>query len=90
MKFIKFCFKDCEGCSALHHAARERRADCVRLLVERGASLEVRDSSAWTAFLWACYVGSTEIAEILLSAGADVNTKGLHNCTGQFGRWVGI
>ena len=44
---------------------------------------QVRDSSAWTAFLWACYVGSTEIAEILLSAGADVNTKGLHNCTGQ-------
>ena len=41
---------------------------------------QVRDSSAWTAFLWACYV---EIAEILLSAGADVNTKGLHNCTGQ-------
>ena len=34
--------QDCEGCSALHHAARERRTDCVRLLVERGASLEVK------------------------------------------------
>ena len=34
--------QDCEGCSPLHLSARERRTDCVRLLVERGASLEVK------------------------------------------------
>ena len=34
--------QDCEGCSPLHLSARERRSHCVRLLVKRGASLEVK------------------------------------------------
>ena len=44
--------------------------------------MEAKDSNSWTPFLWSCYIGNTEIAEILLENGADVNVRGLHHCTG--------
>ena len=58
----------------LHIAAREGRTPAVRLLIERGASTDVRDAHARTplhdaAAPW--WAENTETIELLLSAGAD-------------------
>ena len=36
--------RDGEGCTALHHAAREARPDCCQLLLDRGAEVGTRPS----------------------------------------------
>jgi len=41
-----------------------------------------RDVGLWTPFLWACYTSNLEMASLLLQHGAEVNAKGIHNCTG--------
>ena len=49
--------KDNEGCTALIHAAREKNVECCKVLIEKGATVDAKDSSLWTPFLWACYIG---------------------------------
>jgi ankyrin repeat protein len=55
----------------LHHAVWNDKADVVRLLVERGARLDIRDTVYdGTPLGWANYGGRTEIAEYLRERGA--------------------
>ena len=69
----------------LHKAAREGDADRVRELLDAGADVNVRNSSnavkllrggtplQWTSLHYAAYYGHLEIAEILISRGADLD-----------------
>jgi ankyrin repeat protein len=64
-----------DGCHAhgtpLHHAVWFDHMDVVRLLVERGARLDVRDTLyQGTPLGWAIYGGRTAIADYLRSQGA--------------------
>ena len=68
--------------TVIKHFVREAKYDCCKLLIEKGATVEVKDTNSWTPFLWSCYIGNVEIAESLLTNGADVNARGLHHCTG--------
>jgi len=74
------------GCTPdLHKAAREGDADRVRELLDAGADVNVRNSSnavkllrggtplQWTSLHYAAYYGHLEIAEILISRGADLD-----------------
>ena len=74
------------GCTpALHKAAREGDADRVRKLLDAGADVNGRNSSKavkllsggtplqWTSLHYAAYYGHLEIAEILISRGADLD-----------------
>ena len=55
----------------LHHAALADHEDVVRLLVERGARLDIRDTIySGTPLDWAVYGGKTAIAEYLREHGA--------------------
>jgi ankyrin repeat protein len=55
----------------LHHAALSNHAEVVRLLVERGARLDTRDTVyRGTPLDWANHGGRTEIAEYLRAQGA--------------------
>src|SRR5207244_3843218 len=55
----------------LHHAVWCDRAEVVRLLVERGARLDIRDTLyQGTPLGWANYGGRTAIAEYLRGRGA--------------------
>ncbi|MCY4199408.1 MAG: ankyrin repeat domain-containing protein [Gammaproteobacteria bacterium] len=55
-------------------AAVNGDVDLARVLIERGADLEAKDSKGQTALWWA--VGfSPDMARVLIEAGADVNTK---------------
>jgi ankyrin repeat protein len=59
--------------SALHRAACKSRHACLRLLIERGADLDVRDfpDNAYPLHV-AAAVGDLETVRILVEAGADV------------------
>jgi hypothetical protein len=61
----------------LHYSARYGRAAMIRVLVgARGCSAEVLDEvdlTGWTPLQWASCYGFTEVAELLLQAGADAN-----------------
>jgi ankyrin repeat protein len=55
----------------LHHAALSNHADVVRLLVERGARLDIEDTVYHgTPLDWANHGKRTEIAEYLRARGA--------------------
>ncbi|VTJ92030.1 Hypothetical predicted protein, partial [Marmota monax] len=49
----------------------------VEELLKCGVNLEHRDMGGWTALMWACYKGRTEVVELLLSHGANPNVTGL-------------
>lgn len=47
----------------------------VKLLLSRGADVNVRSGSGWTALMRACNAGHIECARLLLAAGADPNLR---------------
>ena len=48
----------------------------VQILLDRGADVNVRDWSGFTAFYWASCNGHAEVVQILLDRGADVHVRG--------------
>jgi ankyrin repeat protein len=68
------------GCTPdLHKAVREGDADKVKKLLDAGADVNVRESSKdrlqYTPLHWAANNGDLEIAEILISRGADLDAE---------------
>jgi ankyrin repeat protein len=63
--------------AALHRAACASRHDCVRLLLQRGADVHVRDfpDNAYPLHL-AAAVADLEMVKMLVEAGSDVDGKG--------------
>ncbi|EDO47759.1 predicted protein [Nematostella vectensis] len=57
--------------TALHHSCLYGRIEIVRLLLEHGADLEVRDSKGWTALHFAANGGFLDVTSLLLSSCAD-------------------
>ena len=47
----------------------------VKLLVDRGADVNIRGENGWTALIWAARAGNIEIVKYLLSKGADPHIK---------------
>lgn len=67
--------RDGEGLTLLHKAIAEDQTKAVRLLLSRGARLDITDNNGYTALHWAVMLGKTEIARILITNGADTNVK---------------
>lgn len=68
------------GCTpALQKAARKGDADRVRKLLDAGADVNLRNANKgclqYTPLHWAAYYGHLEIAEILISRGADLDAE---------------
>jgi ankyrin repeat protein len=57
----------------LHHFAGQGNIAEVRILLEHGTSVHLRDSDGATALHWACDRGSTEMVVHLLQAGSRVS-----------------
>jgi ankyrin repeat protein len=55
----------------LHLAAQYNKPDFVKLLLDNGASPDLRDGRGNTALILAAKDGSVEVAKLLLAAGAD-------------------
>jgi ankyrin repeat protein len=58
------------GCTLLHAAAECDRRDVASELLKRGADLEAEAPWGQTPLEWAANLGSTEVARVLLEAGA--------------------
>ena len=64
-----------------HFECNAEALQCWRLLLENGATADVRDSVDDTVLQDACMYGHSAIVALLLEAGADVNTRGLRQNT---------
>uniref|UniRef100_A0A182QVK2 KAP NTPase domain-containing protein n=1 Tax=Anopheles farauti TaxID=69004 RepID=A0A182QVK2_9DIPT len=63
-------------------ASGRGHTEIVRLLVNTGgAKVNVGDKYGTTPLVWACRKGSAEIVDILLKAGANVDTAGMYSWT---------
>ena len=67
--------KDKLGLTALHNTISRRHFDIMRILIERGANVNVKDRDGLTPLHYATSDGHTDIAQILLEKGANVNEK---------------
>ena len=61
--------------SAFHNAILEGDLAKVKQLVESGMDIDAPDKFGWTLTYWALSAGQKEVAEYLLSQGADVTAK---------------
>ncbi|KAK3985806.1 ankyrin repeat-containing domain protein, partial [Cladorrhinum sp. PSN332] len=66
-------FVDWEGNTALQLAVYFEKKPVIQLMLMRRADLELRDSVGRTALFDAVRGGNSEIAKLLVDAGADVN-----------------
>jgi ankyrin repeat protein len=63
--------------TALHRAAPCNRHECVRLLLERGADVDIRDyPNNATALHFAAVAGDLEMVQMLVEAGSDLIGEG--------------
>lgn len=59
----------------IHTAARSSTGQIVRLLIERGANLDLRNGEGLTPLHVACRSGNLEAAQVFIEAGVDVNAQ---------------
>ena len=72
------CIDPITGESPLIYSCRINNSDCVRALIQCGASHDFKDVQGWTALHWAAYSGNSEIVELLFMSGANVNAVSNH------------
>ena len=60
---------------ALNIAVRGSTIEAVKLLIDNGANVNVKDSDDWTPLHSAVQLVRKEIVELLIAKGADVNAK---------------
>ena len=58
-----------DGVTALHVAAENGHALCIRVLLAAGADANVRDKEGWTPLRWARERGNRAAARTLVTAG---------------------
>ncbi|MCL2265904.1 MAG: ankyrin repeat domain-containing protein [Treponema sp.] len=62
-----------DGMTALLHASKSGNLELVRMLVDRGAGINISDKTGNTALSYAQENGNTQIYEFLLERGANLN-----------------
>lgn len=66
---------DNDGLSLLHLCCFAGAADCVRLLVGRGAEVDAADEAGWTPLHVAAYEGLVDVVQTLAKAGATLEAR---------------
>lgn len=76
---------DIMGLSPLHWAvaagSARGREECLQVLIDMGADVDVVNNSGSSALMYACATGKIECVEILLEAKANIEKKGLYGQT---------
>ena len=65
------------GLSALMIASKHGRYDEAKLLLEKGAQVDLQDSKGWCALMFAVQEGHLEVVKLLLEYGANVDLQTL-------------
>ena len=68
-----------DGSPALTLAIRGGHVDSALLLLASGADPNGRDVLQWTPIMWAVSLGSVELVEALIAAGADLQVRDTMN-----------
>ncbi|XP_041363793.1 caskin-2-like [Gigantopelta aegis] len=79
-KKLNINFQDSDGMSALHQAALMGNTEVMHLLLDNGASTEIRDEKGMIPLHYAAWQGKSEPVHILLQHGSPVN---LHAQSGE-------
>ncbi|XP_026052238.1 histone-lysine N-methyltransferase EHMT1-like isoform X3 [Carassius auratus] len=66
------------GWTAMIWATEYKHVDQVKLLLSKGADINIRDKEGNICLHWAAFSGCLEIAEILLDAKCDLNVINIH------------
>lgn len=74
----------------LHDGCLCGAIDTVRLLLDRGAAVDVRDSKGMTPLMMACRGGFVELVALLLSRGADPQLTAREGSTAMMYTVVGV
>ncbi|KAK7187126.1 hypothetical protein DPSP01_004053 [Paraphaeosphaeria sporulosa] len=87
---IELDLSDKEGRSALHLASLKEKTAVLKLLSERGAKVDRKDTKKRTAFLDAAEAGNIELLKTLQACGANINQQtathrwsALHYCVSR-------
>lgn len=79
-KKVKINECDRSGLTALILAARRGNVECVKILIENKADLEVRDTKClYSPLMHAISKGDHEIVKVLVKAGADIDIVGVQD-----------
>jgi ankyrin repeat protein len=63
------------GTTPLHHASSIGNTEVVKLLIEKGADINVKNNFGSTPLHYASNEGNTEVVKLLIDNGADINVK---------------
>jgi ankyrin repeat protein len=67
--------------SALHLAARSGQQEIAQLLIDSGATVDIRDLSDYTPLHNAAWNGNLDIVKLLLNSGADITARNYSGLT---------
>ncbi|XP_072851515.2 fibronectin type 3 and ankyrin repeat domains protein 1 isoform X1 [Pogona vitticeps] len=69
--------RDLGGCTAMHWAIDGGHCDVIEWMIQDGCEVDAKDAGLeWTPLIRLCALtGKTDVATLLIDAGADVNTK---------------
>uniref|UniRef100_A0A3P8VI36 CASK interacting protein 2 n=1 Tax=Cynoglossus semilaevis TaxID=244447 RepID=A0A3P8VI36_CYNSE len=76
-KRLNINFQDCDGFSALHHAALTGTTDMISVLIQAQAMVDIRDTNGMRPLHYASWQGKGDCVLTLLRAGASVNAVSL-------------
>lgn len=69
--------KNIAGVSALHISAKNNSVNSMKVLIEYGANLDIRDTEMWTPLMRACLNRNPKSANILIEHGANIWLKNI-------------
>ena len=70
-----------DGATLLITAAHEGQEEVVRMLLQRGASVNLQNSDGFTALMLAAFYGHTTVVQALLDAKADASLQDIDGYT---------
>ncbi|XP_072889883.1 histone-lysine N-methyltransferase EHMT2-like isoform X2 [Hemitrygon akajei] len=73
--------QDSGGWTPVIWAAEHKHIEIIKLLLDRGASVALKDNEENICLHWAAFAGSSDIAEVLLNARCDLQAVNMHGDT---------
>ncbi|KAM6899978.1 histone-lysine N-methyltransferase EHMT2 [Xenentodon cancila] len=73
--------QDSGGWTPVIWAAEHKHVEVIKVLLNRGADVSIKDKELNVCLHWAAYAGSVDIAELVLNAGCSLSSVNMHGDT---------